>query len=68
MMLDTENARTSLNSAEKNGKMLVLAFIIIAVFVIYILKLFSMQVVEGEKYRSQSQNMSSKLKKEKKKK
>ena len=61
MIFDTEKARTSLNSAEKNGKMLVLALIIITVFVVYILKLFSMQVVEGEKYRSQSKNMSSKI-------
>ena len=61
MILDLESSRTSLSSAEKNGKMIVLATIIIAVFAVYLLKLFSMQVVEGEKYRKQSQNMSSRI-------
>ncbi len=50
------------DSVERNGKIVVLTLIIIVTFVIYALKLFSLQVIEGAKYRTQSRNISSQVK------
>ena len=49
-------------SLNKESKLVVLSLIIVVVFGIYILKLFSMQVLEGEVYREQSENLSSRVK------
>src|SRR5574344_1109747 len=50
------------SSIRKNGKLIVLAIIIITTFVIYILKLFSMQIIEGKEYRNRSEKISSQIK------
>ncbi|MBQ8014214.1 MAG: penicillin-binding protein 2 [Treponema sp.] len=49
-------------SVEQNAKVIILGFIISLVFVVYVLKLFSLQVVEGAVYRKQSQTISSQVK------
>lgn len=46
---------------ERNAKIAVIGVIICIVFAVYILKLFSLQVVEGSAYRSQSQKISSQV-------
>lgn len=50
------------NSVRKNGKLIVLSIIIIASFLIYGMKLFSLQVIEGEQYRKQSVTISRQVK------
>src|SRR5574344_1781248 len=50
------------SSLRKNGKLLVLAIIIIICFFLYTLKLFSLQVVEGDQYRKQSVTISRQVK------
>src|SRR5574344_1277449 len=50
------------SSLRKNGKLLVLAIIIIICFFLYSLKLFSLQVVEGDQYRKQSVTISRQVK------
>lgn len=52
-------SRTTLNSTDKNGKVLIFATIIIAVFSIYVLNLFSLQVINGDQYKRQAQKISS---------
>ena len=49
-------------SVEQNAKVVIFAFIIMAIFVLYVLKLFSLQVIEGAQYRKQSQKISSQVK------
>ena len=49
-------------SLNKNGKLVFLGFVITISFLIYSLKLFSMQVLEGAIYRQQSEDISSRIK------
>ena len=49
-------------SVEQNAKVVILGFLISFIFVLYVLKLFSLQVVEGAQYRRQSQTISSQVK------
>ena len=49
-------------STEVNVKLLIIVVIIITVFTLYLLKLFSMQVLEGSAYRSQSASLASRVK------
>lgn len=49
-------------SSELNAKLFVIVIIILSVFVLYLLKLFSMQVLEGSVYRSQSASLASRVK------
>jgi penicillin-binding protein 2 len=50
------------NEIEKDWKVVVLIIIMVAIFSLFGLKLFSMQVLEGEAYRSRSVNISSRSK------
>jgi penicillin-binding protein 2 len=50
------------SSARKNGKLLVLSIIIIIIFILYTLKLFSLQVIQGDQYRKQSVTISQQVK------
>ena len=52
---------TENGSVEQNAKVMVLAFLISLIFALYILKLFSLQVIEGVQYRKQSQTISSQV-------
>ena len=54
---NTENG-----SVEQNAKVVIFAFIIMAIFAVYVLRLFSLQVIEGAQYRKQSQKISSQVK------
>lgn len=54
---NTENG-----SVEQNAKVVIFAFIIMAIFAVYVLRLFSLQVIEGAQYRKQSQTISSQVK------
>ncbi len=49
-------------SVEQNAKVVILGFLISLIFVVYVLKLFSLQVIEGAQYRKQSQTISSQVK------
>ncbi|MBP3773348.1 MAG: penicillin-binding protein 2 [Treponema sp.] len=49
-------------SVEQNAKVVILGLLICLVFAVYILKLFSLQVIEGAQYRKQSQTISSQVK------
>lgn len=49
-------------STEVNVKLFIIVVIIITVFTLYLLKLFSMQVLEGSAYRSQSASLASRVK------
>ncbi|WP_407429044.1 penicillin-binding protein 2 [Treponema sp.] len=49
-------------SIEQNAKVVILGFLISMIFVVYVLKLFSLQVIEGAQYRKQSQTISSQVK------
>ena len=55
----TRFARTS--SIDKNTRIIVLAFMLFFGFVVYFLRLFSMQVINGNEYRSQSKTISSQV-------
>lgn len=48
-------------SVEQNAKVVILGFLISLIFVFYILRLFSLQVVQGAQYRRQSQVISSQV-------
>jgi penicillin-binding protein 2 len=48
-------------SVERNAKHLILLILTVTFFVIYVIKLFSLQVVEGERYRKQSVRISSQV-------
>src|SRR5574344_137848 len=61
-MLNNDLQKESGSSVRKNGKLIVLSVIIIFSFVIYAIKLFSLQVVEGEGYRKQSVTISRQVK------
>ena len=54
-MIDLEDRLT------KGAKIFILLIILILFFVIYVYRLFSMQIVQGEHYRSQSQRISSQI-------
>ena len=49
-------------SLKRDSKLVVLVLIILGSFVIYTMKLFSMQVLEGAQYRQQSEDISSRVK------
>ncbi|MBO5123708.1 MAG: penicillin-binding protein 2 [Spirochaetaceae bacterium] len=49
-------------SLNKDFKLVVLSLVIVFSFALYTLKLFSMQVLEGEVYRQQSEDISSRVK------
>jgi len=51
--------RTSQDPITKNTKVFLLLLVFILIFIAYIFKLFSMQIIHGEHYRSQSQRISS---------
>lgn len=51
--------RTSGDTVSKNARVFLLLIIFAAIFIAYILRLFSMQIVHGTHYRSQSQRISS---------
>ena len=54
-------ANFSGNSLSKTGKVIILLFITSAVFVIYVFRLFSMQITNGEEYKTQSRTISSQI-------
>lgn len=43
---------------KKNGKLLILFIIIVSSFILYAIRLFSLQIVKGQNYRSQSERIS----------
>ena len=49
------------NNITKNGKVIILFFITCFAFVIYVLRLFSMQITNGEEYKNQSKTISSQI-------
>ena len=49
------------NNISKNGKALILLFITCFAFIIYVLRLFSMQITNGEEYKNQSRTISSQI-------
>ena len=49
------------NNISKSGKVIILFFITCSAFVIYILRLFSMQITNGEEYKIQSRTISSQI-------
>lgn len=51
--------RTSGDTVSKNARVFLLLIIFAVIFIAYILRLFSMQIVHGTHYRSQSQRISS---------
>lgn len=51
--------KTTSDTVSKNVRVFLLLIILVLVFATYILRLFSMQIVHGEHYRSQSQRISS---------
>ncbi len=51
--------KTTSDTVSKNVRVFLLLIILVLVFAAYILRLFSMQIVHGEHYRSQSQRISS---------
>lgn len=46
---------------EKTPKLVILGIIILVLFLIYFYRLFSLQVIQGQEYRSQSQRLSSQV-------
>ncbi len=46
---------------EKNVRIIILAVILAAAFVVYVYRLFAMQVIQGEQYRKQSRTISSQV-------
>lgn len=61
-MKNTEYKGNSENPIPKTGKLVVLSILIISVFILYIFKLFSLQIVEGDQYRTQSVTISRQVK------
>jgi len=61
-MQNNDLQKESGSSIRKNGKLIVLSIVIISSFIIYAIKLFSLQVIEGEKYRRQSVSISRQVK------
>ncbi|MBQ7158312.1 MAG: penicillin-binding protein 2 [Treponema sp.] len=49
------------DSVARNGKIVILTLIVIATFVLYTLKLFTLQGLEGESYQRQSRTISSQV-------
>ncbi|MCH5294577.1 MAG: penicillin-binding protein 2 [Treponema sp.] len=58
-MLDQNYSTNAEDSAKKNSRLFFLTVLILVVFVIYALRLFTLQVVQGQTYLSQSQRISS---------
>ncbi len=56
-MSDFNNIKNE-DPQKKNGKLLVLFIIIVASFIIYAIRLFSLQIVKGQNYRNQSERIS----------
>ncbi len=56
---NTRHARDT--SIDKNTRILILAGLIVVMTVIYIYRLFSLQVIQGNEYRSQSKTISSQV-------
>ena len=54
-MIESEDRLT------KGAKIFILLIVLVLFFIIYIYRLFSMQIVQGEQYRSQSQRISSQI-------
>jgi len=52
---------TENGSVETGAKVVILGFLIAVLFLVYALKLFSLQVVEGAQYRKQAQTISSQV-------
>ena len=52
---------TENGSVEQGAKIVILGFLICILFIVYALKLFSLQVVEGAQYRKQAQTISSQM-------
>ena len=48
-------------SVEQNAKVVILGFLICVLFALYVLKLFSLQIIDGAQYRKQSQTISSQV-------
>ena len=49
------------NNISKNGKVIILFFITCFALVIYVFRLFSMQITNGEEYKIQSKTISSQI-------
>jgi len=49
------------NSLSKTSKIMILLLLTTAIFAIYVFRLFSMQIINGEEYRTQSQTISSQI-------
>ncbi|MCK9169192.1 MAG: penicillin-binding protein 2 [Treponema sp.] len=47
--------------AEKNSRIVILTLIIVVVFLIYVYRLFSMQIIQGDQYRKKSRTISSQV-------
>ena len=54
-------ANYSGNVLSKTGKTVILLFATSVVFVIYVFRLFSMQITNGEEYKTQSRTISSQI-------
>ncbi len=46
---------------EKNKRIIILGIILVIMFIVYVYRLFSMQVIQGEQYRKKSQTISSQV-------
>ena len=57
-IFDDENS----SSVENNARAFVLALVVAAVFFIYVLKLFSLQIISGSSYRNSSERISNRVK------
>lgn len=56
-MSDFNNIKNE-DPQKKNGRLLILFIIIVATFIIYAIRLFSLQIVKGQNYRNQSERIS----------
>ena len=54
----TENIHRLDNSVSKSTKVFILTILIVVTFVIYVLRLFTLQVVEGQQHRTHSEVIS----------
>src|SRR5574344_939489 len=52
---------TKMDKISKNVKILIIAIALFVVFFFYIYKLFSMQIIQGEHYKTQSKTISSQI-------
>lgn len=56
-MSDFNNIKNE-DPQKKNGRLLILFIIIVATFIIYAIRLFSLQIIKGQNYRNQSERIS----------